>query len=64
VADYGGQRQIRQEASQPRLGPVDVLSADAHQFVDAVPAQRAEYAANPIYNGADALKRLRSPDGG
>jgi hypothetical protein len=57
-------RQARREAFQPRIGPVDVLSADQHQFVDAVPAQQTQYAADATYKGTDALRRLRSPDGG
>jgi hypothetical protein len=63
VADYGGQRQIRQAEFTPEPAR-DVLSAEAHEYTDPVPGQQAKYAADPVYNGADALRRLRGPHGG
>jgi hypothetical protein len=37
----------------------DLLSVDAHRYTDAVPAEQAKFAANPVYNGSDAERRYR-----
>ena len=63
VADYGGSRQIRQAEFTP-TATRDVLSDEQHEYTDPVPAQQAKYAADPVYNGSDALARLRGPHGG
>jgi hypothetical protein len=53
----------RQQSFTPT--PVrDVYSAEQHEYLDPVPVQQAKYAADPVYNGSDALKRLRGSDGG
>jgi hypothetical protein len=63
VADGRGERQARQADFVPEP-PRDVLSSEAHEYVDGVqPAQQAA-ARNPILNGEDALARLRGPHGG
>ncbi|HEY3090770.1 MAG TPA: hypothetical protein VGJ59_22190 [Jatrophihabitantaceae bacterium] len=62
MADQGS-RQDRRDASQPRLGPVDMLSADQHGYVDGVPVLQERAAADPAYNGMDAERRLGG-DGG
>jgi hypothetical protein len=64
VADGQGERQARQEAFQPRLGPVDILSADQDGYVDSVPTMQQKYARDPNYNGRDAEKRFEGDDGG
>jgi hypothetical protein len=58
-----GSRQERMGEFEPRVGPVDVLSADAHQYTDSVPALQAEARRDPAYNGQDAERRLRGTDG-
>jgi hypothetical protein len=63
MADYGGQRQIRQQAFTPDA-PRDPLSSEAHQYTDGVPEMQQAAARNPILNGEDALARLRGPHGG
>jgi hypothetical protein len=62
MADTGS-RMERQQAYVPDPGR-DLLSAEQHQFVDGVPGMQQKYAQNAIFNGSDALARLRSPDGG
>jgi hypothetical protein len=59
VADYGGQRQIRQQEFTPDP-PRDPLSRDQHEYVDGVPAMQQKYANNATYNGEDAMRRLGS----
>jgi hypothetical protein len=62
VADTGS-RMERQAAYVPDPGQ-DPLSAEAHEYVDGVQPMQRKYAQNGTYNGSDALKRLRGPDGG
>ena len=59
MADYPA-RQGRQQKFTPEPAR-DLLSADAHEYTDPVAGQQAKYAADPVYNGSDALRRLRSP---
>ena len=49
---------------EPRVGPVDVLSADAHQYTDGVPVQQQVARQDPRYNGMDAEQRYEEADGG
>ena len=58
VADGQGGRQARQQEFTPEPAR-DLLSAEQHQYTDPVPAMEAKYAADPVYNGSDALRRLR-----
>jgi hypothetical protein len=62
VADVGSKMQ-RQAAYVPDRGR-DPLSAEAHQYTDGVPPMQQKYAQNSVYNGSDALARLRGPHGG
>jgi hypothetical protein len=63
VADVGPSRQQRQQAFVPDQ-PRDLLSSEAHQAVDPVPGMQRKYAQNAVYNGSDALARLRGEHGG
>jgi hypothetical protein len=56
-------RQERQQTFTP-TAPRDVFSREQHQYVDPVPGMQAKYAADPVYNGTDALRRLRGGEGG
>jgi len=62
VADTGS-RMERQQAYTPDPGR-DILSDDAHQYTDPVPGLQAKAANDPVYNGTDALRRLRGGEGG
>lgn len=62
VADYP-ERQGRQQEFVPSTAR-DLLSAEAHEYVDSVPSQQTKYARDATYSGADALARLRGPHGG
>lgn len=61
MSDQQGQRQTRYDAT-PRLGPADILSADALKYVNQVPRLQAAAAADPTYNGSDAEKRYLADD--
>jgi hypothetical protein len=56
-------RQDRQQAFTPTV-PRDICSNEQHQYLDAVPGMERKYANDPIFNGSDALKRLRGGEGG
>ena len=60
VADVP-ERLARQQAFTPSE-PNRILSDEQMQYVAPIPAMEAKYAANPIYNGSDALRRLRTDD--
>jgi hypothetical protein len=62
VADTGS-RMERQQAYTPDPGR-DILSDEAHQYTDPVPGMQRKYAQNSVYNGSDALARLRGGEGG
>jgi hypothetical protein len=63
VADTGS-RMERQQEYVPEQSPRDLISSDQHDYVDAVPGMQQKYAQNSVYNGSDALARLRGGDGG
>jgi hypothetical protein len=58
--NHAGQRQQRQAAYVPRLGPADLLSDEARVYADGVAAAHAAAAADPYLNGQDAERRLHS----
>jgi hypothetical protein len=58
LADYGGQRQIRQEEFTP-TPPNRIVSDEQMQYLTQVPEQQRKYAANTTYNGV-AAKQLGS----
>ena len=57
MADYGSKMERQAEFTPTEAR--DVLSADAHRFVDQLQPLQEKYAANATYNGEDAQRRLR-----
>jgi hypothetical protein len=56
-----GVRQARREAFQPTT-PARILSDEAMQYADQVAPLQAAAAQDPVYNGADAARRLRGTE--
>jgi hypothetical protein len=55
MTDTGGQHQQRDQAGYtPRLGPADLLSDDARQYVDQAAALQEAAASDPLLNGKAA----------
>jgi hypothetical protein len=58
VTAQQGSRQARREAFQPNVGPPDILSKDAQQYVDSAAALRREATQDPYLNGEDSRGRV------
>lgn len=57
MTDQLGQRQLIAQATPPDPGR-DLLSAEQHEYVDQLAERQAAAARDPLYNGADAGRRL------